>query len=362
MNAVRTFVVGVVALAALALAGSALAESGGAGAVYTLTNSPFGNAVAVFDRAGDGTLTAAGTYATGGSGTGAGLGSQGAAILSADGGRLYAVNAGSNTIAAFDVRPGGLVRQNVVSSGGTLPISLAIHGNLVYVVNAGGTPTISGFVVDKSGLTPLDGSTRALSPGAAGPAQVSFTPDGGVLVVTEKASNSIDTFVVDADGYAGTPSIHPSVGATPFGFDFDNRGNLLVSDAGGAASSYAVSSTGDVSVITAPVLTHQAAPCWLVATKNGRYAYTANAGAGTISGFSVDHGALTLLAADGSSAGLGAGSHPLDEAVSENGQFLYVLVDGFHALAGFRIADDGSLTPAASAAGLPVGAIGLAAR
>jgi 6-phosphogluconolactonase len=362
MKAARSFVAGLVALAALALAGSAFAAPGGAGAVYTLTNSPFGNAVAVFDRAGDGSLAAAGTYATGGSGTGAGLGSQGAVVLSADGGRLYAVNAASNTIAAFDVRPDGLVRQNVVPSGGTLPIGLTTHGNLVYAVNAGGTPTISGFTAGKDGLTPLAGSTRALSPGAAGPAQVSFTPDGRVLVVTEKASNSIDTFVVDADGYAGAPAIHPSIGATPFGFDFDNRGNLLVSDAGGAASSYAVSSAGDVSVITAPVLTHQAAPCWLVATKNGRYAYTANAGAGTISGFSVDHGALTLLAADGSSAAFGAGSHPLDEAVSENGQFLYVLVDGFHSLAGFRIGEDGGLTPAASVTGLPAGTMGLASR
>lgn len=359
MNAARTLVAGVVALAALALAGSALAAPG---AVYTLTNSPFGNAVAAFDRDGDGSLTPAGTFATGGSGTGAGLGSQGAVVLRADGNRLFAVNAASGTIAAFDVRPDGLVRRNVVPSGGTLPISVTVHGSLVYVVNAGGTPTISGFTDGKDGLTPLPGSTRALSPGAAGPAQVSFTPDGRVLVVTEKASNSIDTFVVDADGYAGAPALHPSVGATPFGFDFDNLGNLLVSDAGGSASSYGVSWTGDVSVITAAVPTHQAAPCWLVATRNGRFAYTANAGAGTISGFSVDHGALTLLAADGASASFGAGSHPLDEAVSENGQFLYVLVDGFHRLAGFRIAEDGSLTPAASAPGLPVGAGGLAAR
>jgi DNA-binding beta-propeller fold protein YncE len=121
MKAVRTCVVALVALAALALAGSALPAPGGAGAVYTLTNSPFGNEVAVFDRAGDGSLTAAGTYATGGSGTGAGLGSQGAVTLSADGGRLYAVNAASNTIAAFDVRPDGLVLRNVVRRAARCP-------------------------------------------------------------------------------------------------------------------------------------------------------------------------------------------------------------------------------------------------
>src|SRR5207248_3488842 len=37
-------------------------------AVYTLTNQVAGNAVAVFNRAADGTLSAAGTIATGGTG------------------------------------------------------------------------------------------------------------------------------------------------------------------------------------------------------------------------------------------------------------------------------------------------------
>lgn len=363
MTSLRMLVAAAAALVTLAVAGPALAAPGGAGAVYTLTNSPFGNAVAVFDRAGDGSLTEAGSYPTGGLGTGGGLGSQGAVVLSRDGGRLFAVNARSNTISAFDVGEHGLELENVVSSGGTLPISVTTHGKLLYVVNAGGTATISGFTVDKDGLTPLAGSTRALGAGTAGPAQVSFTPDGGTLVVTEKASNTIDTFAVDADGYAGPPTTSTSIGGTPFGFDFDLRGNLLVSDAAGAASSYAVSPSGALAAITAPVLTHQAAPCWLVASKNGRYAYTANAGAGTITGFAVDQeGGLSLLDASGATASLGAGSHPLDEAVAENGRYLYVLVDGLHQLAGFRIAEDGSLSPAASVAGLPVGAAGLAAR
>src|SRR2546429_6374258 len=64
-------------------------------AVYTLTNQVAGNAVAVFDRAADGTLTAAGTIATGGTGTGGGLGSQGAVALSDDGRRPFSSDAGS---------------------------------------------------------------------------------------------------------------------------------------------------------------------------------------------------------------------------------------------------------------------------
>src|SRR5438093_13243097 len=100
-------------------------------AVYTLTNQVAGNAVAVFDRAADGTLSAAGMIATGGTGTGGSLGSQGAVALSDDGRRLFAVNARSNDVSVFDVGPTGLslAARTPTPSGGTLPISLTVRGN-----------------------------------------------------------------------------------------------------------------------------------------------------------------------------------------------------------------------------------------
>ncbi len=82
--------------------------SDGPGAVYTLTNQVAGNAVAVFTRGADGRLTAAGTVATGGTGTGASLGSQSAVSLSNDGRWLFAVNARSNDVSVFAVSPAGL--------------------------------------------------------------------------------------------------------------------------------------------------------------------------------------------------------------------------------------------------------------
>ncbi len=251
--------------------------------MYTLTNSAAGNAVLAFARAADGTLTAQGTYATGGLGSGAALGSQGAVILSDDGRQLFAVNSGDTTVSLFDVQPDGLALDETVSSGGSQPISATVHGNLLYVLNGSG---ISGFTDGKQSLTALAGSTRALGAGSAGPAQIQFSPDGSLLVVTEKTSNTIDTYAVDGNGIAGTPVVSASAGGTPFGFDFDNRGHLLVSEAAGSASSYDVSTTG-AATISGAVATHQGAPCWLVATKNGRYAYTANAGGGSISGFAV---------------------------------------------------------------------------
>src|SRR5256885_7801638 len=175
-------------------------------AVYTLTNQVAGNAVAVFNRAADGTLTAAGTIATGGTGTGAGLGSQGAVALSDDGRRLFAVNAGSNDVSVFDIGPAGPSLASRTASGGTLPISLTVHGNVLYVLNAGGNGNISGFTIGSSGaLTPIAGATLALSGSNVGPAEVQFSPDGNSLVVTEKNTNRLDLYALDANRLGSRP-------------------------------------------------------------------------------------------------------------------------------------------------------------
>jgi 6-phosphogluconolactonase (cycloisomerase 2 family) len=344
----KTFLIAIATVVAAIAAQAASAAQDTPGAVYTLTNAQSGNAVAYFSRSAQGALTYEGTFATGGNGTGGGLGSQRAVVLSDDGRDLYAVNAASNTVSKFAVEPNGLRLETQFPSGGIRPISVTVHGDVLYVLNAGSS-TITGFTT--AGL-PLPGSTRALL--GTGPAQVEFTPTGDALVVTEKASQTIDTFPVFA-GIAQAGVSTPSAGATPFGFAFDNRGRLFVSEAGGSASSYDVSSTG-ASVISGAVPTHQGAPCWLVVSKNGKFAYTANAAAGSVSGFAIaPDGSLSLL---GSTPGL---VHPLDEAVSNNGRFLYVLNDGRHSIAGYRIEADGALGPLGNTGALPVSAIGLAA-
>src|SRR2546429_6032913 len=224
-------------------------------AVYTLTNQVGGNAVAVFTRAADGTLTAAGTIATGGAGTGAGLGSQGAIALSDDGRWLFAVNAGSNEVSALRVGPSGLTLTSRTASGGTLPISLTVRGNVLYVLNAGGTGNITGFTVGEDGrLRAIAGSTRSLSGSAVGPAQVAFSPDGRSLIVTEKNTNLIDVYSVGRNGIASGPASVASAGATPFGFAFGPRGDVFVSEASGSASSYDLGRRGGLRVGSGVVL------------------------------------------------------------------------------------------------------------
>src|SRR5262245_1693055 len=185
------------ALALTALAGAAFAavplstsvdaapRAEGQGAVYVLSNQPAGNAVLRFERQRDGSLVQAGSYAAGGTGTGGGLGSQGAVTVDDSGRYLYAVNPGSNSVASFRLRRDGLDLVDVVESGGAMPTSVTVHGNLVYVLNAGDPGSISGFLARHGNLEPLPGSTLPLSASGTAPAQVSFTPDGDRLIVTE---------------------------------------------------------------------------------------------------------------------------------------------------------------------------------
>ena len=348
-------------------AGSAIADQG-SGAVYTLTNSAAGNAVVVLDRAANGTLSPAGTFPTGGLGSGNGLGSQGALVLGDDGRRLYAVNPGSSEISAFAVQNEELALISKVSSGGVRPISLTVSRGLIYVLNAGSATTpgnIAGFKIRNRELSPLAGSSRPLSADSVGPAQIQFNPSGRVLVVTEKATNLIDTYVVGEGGLTSGPIVQPSAGATPFGFDFDHRGHLIVSDAFGGASgqsalsSYSLSSDGTLSAITPLAPDGQTAACWVVVTKNGRYAYTTNTGSNNVSSYTIGaDGSLTLL---NGVAGT-TGQTPADAALARNSRFLYALNVGSNAISSFEVEPDGRLVPLAGLAGLPAGSVGLAAQ
>ena len=192
---------------AVALASSAMAHYGG-GALYTQTNDPNGNTVQRFDRAPDGSLTPAGTFATGGAGLATLGGRQGAVELSGDGRYLYAVNAGSNSVSVFRTGPGGTRLLGTVSSRGVAPASIAEDRGRVYVLNSGGTPSVAAFWRGFDGsLRPIPGGTRDLTAGADGAAQVSVTPDGRSLVVSERVANRLETLPLDLLGRPGNPVV-----------------------------------------------------------------------------------------------------------------------------------------------------------
>ena len=349
-----------------------------AGAVYVLTNQTT-NTVAVFRHNARGVLTSAGEFPTGGAGDPTPqppdpatdpLASQGALIMDRGNHHLYAVNAGSNQISVLQIRKTSVDIVDVVDSGGVRPISLALHDDLLYVLNEGGTPNISGFTIEDDGtLTPLPGSTRPLIGGAAAdPAQIGFNHDGSVLVVTEKAGNRINAYTINDDGLPSPPIENASNGTTPFGFAFNNADTLVISEAFGgapnqsAASSYEVAEDGTLNVISGSVPNSQTASCWLVIPNNGKTAFVSNTGSGTISSYSITarDGSLTLLNA--AAADTGMSSAPIDMDLSVNSRLLFVLLGGSQSVASFRVWKNGNLTPIDTIGGLPLGVQGIAAK
>jgi 6-phosphogluconolactonase (cycloisomerase 2 family) len=346
-------------------AGGPAEASGDSGAVYLISNAADGNALVVFDRAADGSLTPTDPVPTGGLGTGAGLGTQGAVVVSDNGRWLVAVNPGSDDVSLFAIRRGRPVLVDTESSGGDTPVSVTVHRRVAYVLN-GGDDTIVGLRIEDWGLEPIGGSTQHLSGVAVGGAQVEFTPDGRQLVVTEKNTNLIDVFPIDRQGRADPATTNPSNGVTPFGFAFDNRGRLIVSNANGGApgasslTSYRVTHDNSVVTLDGPEATNQTAACWVVVTANGRYAYTTNTGSASISGYRIGHnGSLTLLDADGVTATTEAG--PTDFDLTDNSRFLYTLNSTTDSISIHRVNADGSLQPIGVMTGLPATTVGLAA-
>ena len=363
------------ALALALLPCSLLADdnAGNTGAVYTMDNATSGNHVLAYQRAANGALTPSGVFETGGRGTGGGLGNQNAVVLSRNGNWLFACNAGSDEISVFEVTPSGLALADKVNSGGKHPVSLALHNNLLYVLNTGGAAgdqdNVTGFIFASGKLLQVPNSTRALSATNTGAAQASFTSDGNALVVTEKATSVIDTFTVDDDGLLDEHKTFASPVPTPFGFAVGKDSRIFVSEANGGAadgssvSSYEVSDNGDLAGISISVPTTESAACWVVLTRDQRFAYTSNTGSGTISGYRVNgDGKLKLLNADGITGTTGAGSKPIDMALSRNGRFLYSLNTGSHTISAFRVNANGSLQALSGLSGLPAGANGLAAQ
>ena len=188
----------------------------------------------------------------------------------------------------------------------------------MYVLNAGGTPGVVGFRVTDDGLARIHGGARSLTAADVTPEQVSLSPSGQTLVVTNKTSSTIDTFAVHADGSLGPARSQTSDGAASYGFAFTRRGELIVSDAGqaptSAATAYWIGRHNTLQVASGPLETNQLAACWVAVTPNGRYAYVADAHSGTVSGLRISRiGAISLLDASGITASGGAGSTTLDE-------------------------------------------------
>jgi 6-phosphogluconolactonase len=337
------------------------------GAVYLQTNDAEKNEIVAYAGAADGSLSYVGTYETGGRGTGERhLPSQCSVVLTEGGRWLLVANAGSGEVSLFAVEDGGLQLSDTVSSGGSTPTSIAAREQLVYVLN-NGSASIDGFTIVDGKLEPLADSKRPLSEDGADGAQIAFSPDGRTLVVTERGTNSISAYAIDERGYAEGPTTIPSAGQTPYGFDFTDRGALVVTEAFGgdigkaAVSSYAVAAPGRLKPVSGSVGDTRSEVCWAAVTKDGRYVYVTNFGDCTISSFAIgEDGGIELAEAVAASTRLGkAGIR--DHAISSNGRFLYALDADAQRVHGWSVDPNGKLAEVGAFEGVPPTVAGLAA-
>jgi len=341
--------VGGLAVAATALlAGQAQATPSQQSApVFVQSDNTAGNTVVAYDRSADGSLHQAGVYQTGGDGgvlTGSvvdHLASQGSLAYDRAHGLLYAVNAGSDTVTVFGVHGDRLTRRQVIGSGGTFPVSIALHGSVLYVLNARDGGSVQGYVRVGDTLVRVPAWHRSLDLDATQtpefthtPGQVAFTPDGRHLIVTTKANGSnIDVFAVNAfGGLSAAAVVNADPGAVPFAVSFDAGGHLAVAEAGtNAVATFTVNGDGTLTLIDREG-TGQAATCWIVGS--GSTFYTSNAGSASLSGYrDGGDGTLTALGNTATDAGT------VDAAASSDGRYLYV-----------QAARTGSSTGTASAA------------
>ena len=343
---------GPVPAALAATAAPAFGPPGASQAVFVQTDNPSGNQVVAYHRAPGGVLTQAGTYATGGLGgilAGSAvdhLASQGSLAYDPGHSLLYAVNAGSDTVSVFAVTGDRLALRQVLGSGGSFPVSVAVHGDLVYVLNALGGGRLQGYRVFGGFLVPIPGSGRALGldPTASPqftntPGQVAFTPDGSQLIVTTKANgNDIDVFGVRFDGrLSASPAVNSEPGTVPFAVSFDFHGHLVIAESGAnALATFALAADGTVSLID-QVPTGASATCWVAPA--GPYLFASNAGSASESGYvSSSGGQLSLLGAATTDPGT------VDASAAAGGRFLYVQTGGNGIVDEFAVGSGASLT------------------
>jgi hypothetical protein len=340
--------------------------------VFVQTNEKTGNNIVVFERHGDGRLTRADTFPTGGNGGVASpgtesdtLASQGSLVYDAPHRLLLAVNAGSDTVSALSVEGNQLHLRSVVPSGGQFPASIAVHRKLVYVLNSGGPGVLQGFSITGKGLEPIPGSGRSLGLANSdppdfltSPGQVGFTPDGRGLIVTTKASRStIEVFRVKPNGRLSDESAsNPSATPVPFAFTFTPNGRITVGEAGtSSVTTYELKNKGSL-VDPKSLSDNQVALCWI--QRVGRFYFVSNTGSNNLSGYRISaDGQPSLVTSTGIVATTEPG--PIDLTSPRGTNFLYAQT-GSGTVNEFEVNTDGTLTTLGVVIGLPQGMEGIA--
>ncbi|MCA9471624.1 MAG: beta-propeller fold lactonase family protein [Nitrospirales bacterium] len=347
--------------------------------VYTASNEISGNDVIAFDIDSRGNLSEIGRFPTGGTGTGTPLGNQAALMTDASDRWMFVVSPGSGEITSFRLQPDGLQFVNKLPSGGFRPLSVTVFGTLVYVLNEGSGDeqdsrrmrydNLSGFRFTGGGiLVPIPDSTRIIDrTQLTAPAQIGFNKSGTVLLITEKATNTLTTFVMRRNG---TPRRRPekrlSFIPTPFGFAFGDRDFVFVTEANNGGPGMTVSyridrETGEVSGRVGS-LEQGTATCWTVLSSDQTVGYATNTGDGTVSLYRAGFGGdMEYFFPANQDTPIPTGAGVRDVVLTQNNQFLVTLNNGDGAIRAFFVNPTGAIAPRGTAP-VPGSVTGLVAR
>ena len=234
----RTVATAMLTLAAIAATpGSGVASGTTRNVVYVESNNPKGNAILAYTRHADGRLTAmAGSpFATGGAGVGpsTSLGpydSDSEIITNPDHTLLFAVNGGSDSIAVFQIAASGAltpVAGSPFASGGSNPVSLALAGNVLCVVNKDEDPNHPGRALPNytslrvsphGQLSPIARSTLYDDNGSD-PSQILLSPISTVGFGADFLGGAVRSFLLEPTGRLQARAILP-----PPAFEFADSG------------------------------------------------------------------------------------------------------------------------------------------
>ncbi|MCG8465702.1 MAG: beta-propeller fold lactonase family protein, partial [Xanthomonadales bacterium] len=339
--------------------------------VYTANNYASGNGIHGYRITSGGTLEElpGSPFASGGFGDDNSAFSQNGLVVSPDQQFLFAVNHGSNDISVFRVARNGrlfAVEGSPFPSGGELPSSLSLSGDVLYVSflgDANAPPEqgcvgceLRGFRMQSGGaLVPIANSSIALENIPAGrPLAIQFNPAGSVLFGSLTIASAVfelgqpELFSYELDHETGLLSASPGSpytvrdgSAQPLGFAFNPANpshvytaNVVsgVPDLPSSVSAYLMAHTGqvaelDFSPVPAEVTPGDAiAACWAKVTFDGNNLYTANAGSDNLSHFRLAESGEPTLAGLIATPTVGNGPNaPVDLLILPGDRYLYVL-------------------------------------
>lgn len=376
----KTFILSIKTLTtAASIVATMIASSYANAIVYTASNEASGNEIIAFDVNNRGTIVELGRFDTQGEGTGTPLGNQSAIALDASDRWMFAVNPGDGSLTSFRLQEGGLEFVNRVDTGGFRPLSVTVFGTLVYVLNEGNQDpsvsaelrydTISGFRFTAAGiLVPIPNSTRIIDDTqATAPAQIGFNKSGTVLLITEKSTDTLTTFVMqDDDTPAAVPLKRSSAVPTPFGFSFGDRDYVFITEANqggpGETVSYRIDRESGAVSNAVDRIAQGNATCWTVLSSDQTVGYATNTADGTVSLYNVNFDGTMDFFFNGSvDTPIQSGAGIRDAVLLQNNQFLFTLNNGVSQVSSFWINRSGAIAPRDTAT-IPSSATGLIAR